>query len=545
MNRENGRYRLRLFGPFEIGAPAGEILSLGRKARALLAILATYRGRAVPRARLQDLLWSLSGPVHGRDSLKKCLRQLREAFGEDAADLLVTRDDGVALRLDALDCDLDAPQNGAVFLEGLDITDPEFDDWLRDMRARLGEPPTERPPLAVMVSETQSARLRIAVGPLRTLPDDLCAEMTAGFLLGRLVTLLSQNDLVELRDLRTADLQSLGGADVRLASRAMTSDGQICVQLALIGVTGGHVIWSDDLVLPPDAVGDRDVLAGTVARLADQIERAACRHDQGTTAETRAASRLMLEGIERLFRLGPQDSAVAVDRFRSAIAIEPRGSFHAWLAFTTAFRLEECKGRDAAALKEEVVGLTAQALESAPDNPIVRSLLAHVNGFVLRDYDRANGLLAPLAGSDPATPMYHFALSMLRFYEGRLDEAYAAAATARRRGGSHPYAYAFSTGLCMIELCRGDADRAVNHGREARGLMPILGRPYEPTLRYLTAAYAQSGQLPQARQSWDELCSIDLGNCAENLRDQNFPVPAEHARDALGRSFSALNAAVN
>ncbi|WP_150282146.1 hypothetical protein [Salipiger aestuarii] len=537
MKRGTGRYRLRLFGPFELGTPGGEILSLGRKAQALIAILAIHRGRAVPRGRLQDLLWSLSGPAHGRDSLKKCLRQLREALGED---LLVMRADGVALRTDALACDLDAAEDGAMFLEGLEVCDPEFDDWLRDMRVRL----TACPRPARKENAPDRARLRIAVGPPRTLPQDLAAEMAAGFLLGRLVTLLSQNDLVEVSDLRAADLQSLGGADVRLASRAMTSDGQTCLQLALIGVAGGEVIWSGELVLAADAVGRRDALAGTVARLAGEIERAACRHDHGANAETRVASRLMLDGIERLFRLGPQNTAIAVDRFRSAIAVEPRGSFQAWLAFTAAFRLEQSKGRDAPALREEVVELTAQALEAAPDNPLVRSLLAHANGFVLRDFDRANRLLAPLSGSDPATPIYHFALSMLRFYEGRLDEAYAAAATARRRGDNHPYAYAFSTGLCMIDLCRGDAGRAVVHGREARGLMPVLGRPYEPTLRYLTAAYAQSGQLPEARQSWDELCGIDLGNCAENLRDQDFPVPAEHARAALGRSFRALGAAV-
>ncbi|MDO6584273.1 hypothetical protein Q4543_01965 [Salipiger sp. 1_MG-2023] len=541
MNCPGDRYRLRLFGPFELRAPDGRAVTLGRKAQGLVAILACQDGRAVPRVRLQDLLWSLSGPEHGRDSLKKCLRQLRTALGEDADGFVLCRADGVALNKAAIDCDLEQVSPEGAFLEGLDLNDPEFEDWLRETRSRL------RRPRSVVVSgqgRDAGSRLRIAVGALRTLPQDMLAEMGAGMLLGRLVSLLSQNDLIDLRDLRDADLQSLGGADARLASRAMTSGDRICVQLALIALASGRVIWSEDVVLPVDTGTDRAALAGTVARLAGQIERAVCREDRETGDGSRAASRLMLDGIERLFHLGPGNTDAAVERFRRAAAIESRGSFKAWLALTTAFRLESSKGRDAPALRDEAEQLTAEALDEAPDNPLVRSLLAHVSGFVLRDFDRANALLTPLEGSDPATPMYHFALSMLRFYEGRLDAAQQAAVTARQRGGSHPYAYAFSTGLSMIALCRGDAVQAVAHGREARGLMPLRSRPYEPTLRYLTAAQAQAGQLADARNTWDALCRADPHNDAKNLRDSNFPVPAEHAREALGRSFRALHAAV-
>src|SRR5580704_14391079 len=68
----------------------GNIDKLPKKAQALLAYLAMNRGRAIPRDRLADLLWSTSGPEQGRQSLRQSLAAVRRALGADARDLIET-----------------------------------------------------------------------------------------------------------------------------------------------------------------------------------------------------------------------------------------------------------------------------------------------------------------------------------------------------------------------------------------------------------------------------------------------------------------------
>src|SRR5438874_766937 len=73
MSDKGGRPELRiaLIGAFRVLAPDGEDLTpRGRKARALLAILALTPTRRRSRPALQDKLWSDRGPEQGAASLR-------------------------------------------------------------------------------------------------------------------------------------------------------------------------------------------------------------------------------------------------------------------------------------------------------------------------------------------------------------------------------------------------------------------------------------------------------------------------------------------
>jgi DNA-binding SARP family transcriptional activator len=102
-----GRFQLRLLGPLELIAPNGDdIAPRGRRARAIIAILAVAEGKPLERAALQDKLWSSRPPLQGRDSLKKALAEIRQAFGSYAGALLVENGSLVALNTSLVDMDL-------------------------------------------------------------------------------------------------------------------------------------------------------------------------------------------------------------------------------------------------------------------------------------------------------------------------------------------------------------------------------------------------------------------------------------------------------
>ena len=76
---------IHVLGPLTIESDGCRLDKLPKKARALLAFLATQNGEAVSRERLADLLWPYQGSEQGRHSLRNCLLELRKALGQGAA----------------------------------------------------------------------------------------------------------------------------------------------------------------------------------------------------------------------------------------------------------------------------------------------------------------------------------------------------------------------------------------------------------------------------------------------------------------------------
>ena len=76
---------INVLGPLVIKSDGCRLDKLPKKARALLAFLATQNGEAVSRERLADLLWPYQGSEQGRHSLRNCLLELRKALGRGAA----------------------------------------------------------------------------------------------------------------------------------------------------------------------------------------------------------------------------------------------------------------------------------------------------------------------------------------------------------------------------------------------------------------------------------------------------------------------------
>ncbi len=125
------------------------VLPLGRKTRALLAILALAAPRPVVRARLAELLWSRRHEEQARASLRQEIHRLLDSLQPAANEILSVTRDHVALRPDRVWIDVDevlraTPANplGLDLLKGklldeFDGIDPAFDIWLAAEREQL------------------------------------------------------------------------------------------------------------------------------------------------------------------------------------------------------------------------------------------------------------------------------------------------------------------------------------------------------------------------------------------------------------------------
>lgn len=142
--------RLRLIGQMEAWTLSSEsVLPVGRKTRALLAVVALSAPRAALRGRLAELLWSRRPEEQARASLRQEIHRLLESLAPAGADILTVTRDHLTLRPGAAWVDVDQVMRASVeesaalslldgdLLEDLDGLDPSFDMWLAAERERL------------------------------------------------------------------------------------------------------------------------------------------------------------------------------------------------------------------------------------------------------------------------------------------------------------------------------------------------------------------------------------------------------------------------
>jgi TolB-like protein/DNA-binding SARP family transcriptional activator len=144
--------RLKLFGGFEaIGSDGREIILPTRKARLLLAYLASPPGQLHSRDRLVGLLWGDRGEEQARGSLRNALSVIRKGFGTEA---IVTDGNFVSLAPGAISIDVSdfelcltertprtlqaaADLYRGDFLEGVSAVETPFQEWLMVEETRL------------------------------------------------------------------------------------------------------------------------------------------------------------------------------------------------------------------------------------------------------------------------------------------------------------------------------------------------------------------------------------------------------------------------
>ncbi|MHA1565245.1 MAG: BTAD domain-containing putative transcriptional regulator [Alphaproteobacteria bacterium] len=150
-------YELNLLGGFDLRNPDGKSVPLSSsKAKALLAYLATCPGQSVSRSKIATLLWADRGDEQARGSLRQTLSVLRKALNDSAAEILVPSTEGLAIDSALLRTDIAAFQvfshsdqreyleraadlYKGPLLDGFEVREAPFEDWLRDERARLAE----------------------------------------------------------------------------------------------------------------------------------------------------------------------------------------------------------------------------------------------------------------------------------------------------------------------------------------------------------------------------------------------------------------------
>jgi DNA-binding SARP family transcriptional activator len=143
---------LKLLGGFNVKGPTlAPVSSLGKKASAVLAILAVSPDFTASRDRISGLLWSGTDDTLAKSSLRQTLALIRRTFGPACDDCLEVGRSAIGFRSSLVRCDVAEFRSyiaagrlsDAVslyqgpFLDGIYIRDTMFEDWSAAERRQL------------------------------------------------------------------------------------------------------------------------------------------------------------------------------------------------------------------------------------------------------------------------------------------------------------------------------------------------------------------------------------------------------------------------
>jgi TolB-like protein len=144
------RIQLNVLGRFEIRSEGEPVDLRAKKAQALLAYLAVENGRFHSRESLATLLWGGTGEERARHNVRQALSQIRRICGSivvskgqslsiacEICTIDVVEFEGLANENDAKTLAESLDHYRGDLLDGVQLREPEFEDWLRGARERL------------------------------------------------------------------------------------------------------------------------------------------------------------------------------------------------------------------------------------------------------------------------------------------------------------------------------------------------------------------------------------------------------------------------
>ena len=592
-------YRMYLIGPFAITDPEGKVLTpKSQKSQAILAMLAVSLRGSRSRVWLRDKLWSDRPEDQASASLRQALLDIRKCLG-NARDILVADKNTVSLRMDRIRLDVDEILNeghtagndelaAEHFLEGVDVRDPEFEEWLTLERqvwqrrydegqlqhkfepklelARQNREPTPLVPLTAInpgkdsggtanglsddagdtSSNVNSRQWVVAI-----LPSRIAGQSENGQILASGVTNLIARSLVEGTDIRVNDFSFGGGPwanslnDVGLGSEISLAtplgiqlELTLASQTALIVVSilrlADHtLIWKDSCIADrlPLERGETSQLHGLVNHLIDEVNGCFLFRAEGGKLERETT---MIEAVNSVFRLSREDLDRAERILHNIAAERPSSSVYAWLAFIRTFRVGQRFNAYDSTIVEEAQFYARKALELDANNSIALALVGHVHSFLFCEYDYAAGLFERAIKLNPAQPLAWDLYSMLHCYAGQPEKALAMANWVQNLGFYSVHKYYFDTTKCISAALAGDHAAAISAGEDALKMRP----DFNSLLRYMAASHAHRDEMELAGKYVERLEAVEPNFSIEFPQGQSLPAVKNWGRqDADRRTY--------
>ncbi|WP_425099644.1 transcriptional regulator [Tropicibacter sp. S64] len=518
MITQQNRLHVSVLGSFHLTGPAQETLTpKGAKNQALVALLALSPGMTRPRRWLEDKLWSTFGPEQASANLRQALSKLRTALGPCSdvlgADRTTVTLDSARVSVDVLDEPLPVDER-LELLQGLDVRDPEFEEWLRMERAELEARISRARPVAAtgILINCQSA----SDGPMQdTFAGEVLANQIGESISEQIRAWRQSHDSAEQAD-------QIPAADISVTSQLLRDDSGHSLFIKAVHQSSGRILYSK--LQHVDQLGDiletHEKIGKTIFEASDQIIGKLPQVLESTRPEARATALSRL-ALYRMFSFERNALREAYGLMKQAYDHDPNGIYLAWTALIRATQIVELAEDNPQALRDEAVDLHYKALEQGADNALVQAIAGKIRGTTLRDGAGFFELAQRAVERNPANAFAWNSMAEAHLFAGDHEAALAASKRASFIASTSPFKHWWDTGRCLIAIACNKPDEAIEAGEAATRAAPLS----RPAHRQLLALYALKGQLDKAQAVGDKLAKIEPGFSLDRIvNDGNYPV---------------------
>ena len=459
------------------GQPAYEIT--GAKHRALFALLATAPFGRRTRSFLQDTLWGTSCFDSGRQSLRRALSDIKSVMGADFERLLRVNNSEIALDLPAVHF-IGRP-GGGEFLEGLDIRDSDFNDWLRGIRQSpeqlfaLYSASSQPPPKSILPAiAVLPFRLVQGAGEHAILGDWLAEEVCRSLSRSGLLAVISHLSARELGATRIdlTQVRAALGVEYFVAGSLRVSDQQATLDADCIDATSGRILWTRQFTgRLADFMGLESAPVTEVVRAIGQtIASEAVQHTHGRALGSLQDHHLLVAGVGLMHQLKLSSFARSRELIEEAIRRAPRAAeAHAWLAEWYVMSVFNGWTTDRAQDTQLAQDCTARALDIEGENSFCLTIDGVVNNNLLLRMDTAEQRFDAALARNPNEAMAWLLSGVLYAYRDDGVEAVRRVDTALRRSPMDPFSYFFSSLAATANFVSGNYARALELANASLG----------------------------------------------------------------------------
>ncbi|WP_417719326.1 AfsR/SARP family transcriptional regulator [Salipiger sp.] len=517
MAKDASLLSIELAGPLRVTGPGGDCLTpLGAKNQAVLALLVLSPGMTRPRRWLEDKLWSTFGPEQASANLRQSLSKLRRTLGAFDSVLSADRNtvslDAARIHADVLENDFRI-DDAHELLEGIDVRDPEFEDWLRAERSRFA-------------ARLEAAMPSIPTGLLIQCRTDAHGggmnEVLGEIIANRIGENIAEQVRAWRQSGRHVDAGTNDHGDLEISCDLLETDGSLNAFVKVVHAPSARILYSKLQNVPSaEAVmGSHPGLSAVIFEAADRtlgrlpLAIANARPEARATALARLA-------LYRMFTFQPDALREADSLLRQAYEVDRNGIYTAWRALIRNIQLIELLEPDVAALREESVTLNQHALEQGADNALVQALVSQVRVMALGDAAGGVDLAEQSVERNPAGGFGWLSLAVARMLAGEPRKAFEVSQHARSIARFSPFRHWWDLYHCIVSVACNQPHLAIEAGEAAARAAPA----FRPAHRHLLALYALDGQHDKALAVAGKLAKIEPGFTLDRfVNDEAYPV---------------------
>jgi TolB-like protein len=464
--------QINLFGACAVrSCENGAFEITGAKHKALFALLATAPFGRRTRAFLQETLWGVACYDTGRQSLRRALADIKALMGPAFGYLITSTNAEVTLDLSLVQFVGRPGQD--TFLEGLEIRESGFQQWLAGIRAN----PSQLDGIFSLSSRAGSVAIlpTVAVLPFRavtgeiadvTVGDWLAEEMCRSLSRSRLLSVISHLSARELAShgIDIAQVRSRLGADYCLVGSVRRSGPEFVLDADFVDVTSGRILWTRQFTTPIDGVmqGAESGIAAVVVAIGAAIADEALAHVAGRQLSEIEDQRLLIAGVKlmnrsKLIDLAKSRQLLEEAHRRAPHAAEPCG----WLSKWYVLSVFNGWSTDVEADRRHGIDYAARALDLSPDNGFCLAMDGLVQTNIYKRLDLAEHRFNAAVTANPSEALSHLLLGTLCAFRDQGADAVRLTEKARRLSPLDPFRYYYEALSAAAYLSAGEFEKAL------------------------------------------------------------------------------------